>query len=75
MGLFMDPRSKPGDTRGSYARRRAPWLVVVAILCTAYILFKSDGAPNSTGWMALFVLWVAAILSVASADWSDLRRR
>ncbi|MBX6318949.1 hypothetical protein [Pigmentiphaga sp.] len=73
MGLFMDPRRRPDDTRGSYNRRRAPWLVLVAIGCTAYML--SRGYPSSTGWMAMMVLWLAAILSVTSADWSDLRKK
>ncbi|VCU71614.1 hypothetical protein PIGHUM_03700 [Pigmentiphaga humi] len=73
MGLFMNPRRQPDDTRGSYNRRRAPWLVLAAIVCSGYILTK--GYPSNTAWIAMFVLWLAAIMSVASADWSDLRRK
>jgi len=73
MGLFMDPRRQPEDTRSSYARRRAPWLVLVAIGCSAYVL--SRGYPSYTGWLAMMVTWVAAVVAITTADWSDLRRK
>ena len=73
MGLFLDPRRRPEDTRSSYSRRRAPYLVLVAIACSAYIL--RNGHPTGTGWMAMLVIWIAAGMSVVMADWSDLRRK
>ena len=38
MGLFKDPRRSPDDTRASYARRRAPYLILIAVGCTVYAL-------------------------------------
>ncbi len=73
MGLFMDPRRAPNDTKASYARRRAPWLVVAAIGCTYYVLSK--GNVSFTGGMAMLLVWVAAVLAVSAADWSDLHRK
>ncbi|OVZ54253.1 hypothetical protein CDO44_26220 [Pigmentiphaga sp. NML080357] len=73
MGLFMDPRRQPDDTRRSYNRRRAPWLVLVALGCSIYVL--SRGYPSYSGWLAMMVTWLAAIMSIMSADWSDLRRK
>ncbi len=71
MGLFMDPRRQPeDDTRGKFARRRAPWLTLVAIGFSAYVLTRPD--PSNTQWLAMFVIWIAAVLNIATADWSDL---
>jgi hypothetical protein len=73
MGLFKDPRRSPDDTRSSYARRRAPYLILVAIGCTLYALMKEKTGSNNV-WIGVFVMWAAAAISAYSADWSDLRK-
>lgn len=74
MGLFMNPRRSPDDTRRSYARKRAPYLIVIAIFATVYALMKQTPGGSNTIWIGVFVMWVAAALSAYSADWSDLRK-
>lgn len=73
MGLFKDPRRAPDDTRATYARRRAPYLILAAIGCTVYAVMQ-DAAGNNNIWIGVFVMWVAAAVSAYAADWSDLRR-
>jgi high-affinity Fe2+/Pb2+ permease len=74
MGLFKNPRRMPDDTRASYARRRAPYLIIIAIVCTVYALMKQQPGGSNTIWIGVFVMWVAAVLSAYAADWSDLRK-
>lgn len=72
MGLFQDPRRKPDDTRSSYARRRAPWLVIAALGCTYYV--STQPVSNAMSWVGVGLVWVAAIVAGYTADWSDLRK-
>jgi hypothetical protein len=71
MGLFKDPRSAPTDTKATYSRKRAPWLVMAAVACTYYVVTKPN--PAASAWLAMGLVWVAALMAIRAADWSDLR--